>query len=213
MSSSAMKMFVSGVHSSRKNVFHSRLVLVWLMAIFFVIIFFSLLWNRILHLLFGMSSVSFMSFLLKAFALLWRELDNVGFMGFLRVRMFTLNLVVVLFWQISCLENYVTKIYKSFFLGMQCPASLLTGGDKIKMYGGVIGQPVWPELFRMFVLFVDFLQVLSQSRSFSSAGDCQGDVCSRSFESLVGLQFIRGLLFSWKSDMRELFSSCRDLIF
>ena len=142
MSSSAMKMFVSGVHSSRKNVFHSRLVLVWLMAIFFVIIFFSLLWNRILHLLFGMSSVSFMSFLLKAFALLWRELDNVGFMGFLRVRMFTLNLVVVLFWQISCLENYVTKIYESFFLDclQQSPASLLTGGDKIKMYGGVIGH-------------------------------------------------------------------------
>ena len=112
------------------------------MAIFFVVYFFSLLWNRILHLQFGMSSVSFMSFLLKAFALLWRELDNVGFMGFLRVRMFTLNLVVVLFWQISCLENYVTKIYESFFLDclQQCPASLLTGGDKIKMYGGVIGH-------------------------------------------------------------------------
>ena len=121
-----------------------------------------------------MSSVSFMSFLLKAFALLWRELDNVGFMGFLRLRMFTLNLVVVLFWQISCLENYVTKIYESFFLDclQQCPASLLTGGDKIRCMGAlldIIGQPVWPELFRMFVLFADFLQNISQPRSFSSA--------------------------------------------
>ena len=77
----------------------------------------------------------------------------------------------------------------------------------------IIGQPVWPELFGMFVLFADFLQNLTQPRSFSSAGDCQCYVCSRSFESLVGLQFIGGLLFSWNSDMRELFSSNRDLNF
>ena len=64
-------------------------------------------------------------------------------------------------------------------------------------------QDVWGRYWTLLdnlsdlsVLFADFLQNLSQPKSFSSAGDIQCDVCSRSFESLVGLQFIGGLLFS-----------------